>query len=227
MKPHSRLRRHRVKPVALAAAALALAALSPLTASRAGQDVSKSTPPPPPPASEPGTPFKLSGEFEIRESYIGDGEVRRDGRNTTLDEHSTLARLVFTPRTPIGFLRIGAEWERYSFGFSTANAPLPNTLQAISLVLGLDTRIGDSVLVRAEVQPGLYGTFFRHVGAKDFNAPFILGGTYFFNPDLQLVLGVSVHFDRKYPVLGGGGSALEIRAGLGAQRRAADAAPGI
>lgn len=182
-----------------------VALLFPLSV-RAGEDVSKSSPPPAPAPVEPThEPFKLSGEFALQESYIGDSEVRREGRDTTLDEHSTLLRFVLTPRTPIGYLRLGAEWERYSFGFSTNNAPLPNTLQAISLVLGLDTRLSESILVRAEVQPGLYGTGFRHVRSGDFNAPFVLGGTYFFNPDFQLVLGVSVNVNRKYPVLGGGG----------------------
>lgn len=186
--------------------AAALSLLLPLPG-RAGEDVSKAGPPPAASSAtpEPGQPFKLSGEFEFQESYVGDGEVRRGGRNITLDEHGTLARLVLTPRTPIGYLRLGAEWERYSLGFSTARAPLPNTLQAVSLVLGLDTRISESILVRAEVQPGLYGTTFQNVGMKDFNAPFVLGGTYFFNPDFQLVFGLSVHVDRKYPVLGGGG----------------------
>ena len=181
--------------------ALAATALLPLPG-RAGEDPGKASASTTTTTSES---VKPSGEWAVQESYVGDGEVRRDGRNTTLDEHSTLLRLVLTPRTPIGYLRIGAEWERYSFGFSTNNAPLPNTLQAVSLVLGLDTRISESILVRAEVQPGLYGTNFRNVGTKDFNAPFLLGGTYLFNPNVQFVLGVSVHFDRKYPVLGGGG----------------------
>ena len=35
--------------------------------------------------------------------------------------------------------------------------------------------------------------------------PFEIGGTYIYSPDLQLVLGVSVDVERKYPVIPGGG----------------------
>jgi len=35
----------------------------------------------------------------------------------------------------------------------------------------------------------------------NFNMPFLIGGTYIYSPNLQLVLGVSVDVERKYPVL--------------------------
>jgi hypothetical protein len=35
----------------------------------------------------------------------------------------------------------------------------------------------------------------------DFNLPFAVGGTYIFSPDLQLILGVGVDIERKYPVI--------------------------
>ena len=31
--------------------------------------------------------------------------------------------------------------------------------------------------------------------------PFVIGGTYIFSPNLQLILGVSVDVERKYPVI--------------------------
>lgn len=157
---------------------------------------------PPPPAPETPRRFPLSGEFEFTDSYVSDGDVRRDGRSHTLDEHNTEVRLVFTPRIPLGYLRLGVEYERYSFGLSS-QAPLPNTLQSVNLVVGLDTKFSDSILFRIEAQPGIYGTFFEHLSTGDFNVPFLLGGTYIFNPNLQVIAGLSVDVNRKIPVFPG------------------------
>src|SRR5205823_654090 len=33
------------------------------------------------------------------------------------------------------------------------------------------------------------------------NAPFIAGGTYIYNPNIQFILGVSVDVEREYPVI--------------------------
>jgi hypothetical protein len=40
--------------------------------------------------------------------------------------------------------------------------------------------------------------------------PFVIGGTYIFSPDLQLVLGVSVDVERKYPVVPAAGVRWKI-----------------
>jgi hypothetical protein len=96
-------------------------------------------------------------------------------------------------------LRFGAEWERFSFGVPDS-APLPDTLQSVNLVIGLDTQLSDSILIRVEAQPGIYNSGLDDL-SDDFNAPFVAGGTYIFSPNLQLVLGVSVDIERKYPVI--------------------------
>ena len=169
----------------------------------AGQD--KDAPAPVENTSATTDGFKLSGEFDVTQSYVGDADVRRSGRDISFDEYNSQARFVLTPRIPLGYLRLGVEWTRYSFGFSDSGSPLPNTLQAINAVVGLDTKFSDSILVRIEAQPGLYGTFFDHIDAKQFNVPFIIGGTYIYSPDLQFIGGLSVDIDRKYPVLPGAG----------------------
>jgi len=152
--------------------------------------------------------FFRSGEYLAEETYVADANVRR-GSQVIRDftESDTILRFVLTPRIKLGVLRLGAEWERFSFGLPNG-APLPNTLQSTSLVVGLDTQLSDSILVRFEAQPGLYGT--NHPEGSDFNVPFLLGGTYIYNPNLQFVLGVSVDVERKYPVLPGAGIRWKI-----------------
>jgi hypothetical protein len=125
------------------------------------------------------------------------------------DESNTEVSFVLMPRIAIGILRLGAGYERYSFGFDDG-WPLPNTLQAANLVIGLDTQFSDSILVRIEAQPGLYGEGFDDFEWDDANIPFVIGGTYIYSPNLQIVLGVGVDVNRKYPVVPGGGIRWKI-----------------
>ena len=152
--------------------------------------------------------FPFSGEFVVDETYVGNGDVQR-GQHVLRDfnENDILLRFVLTPRIKLGVLRLGAEWERFSFGFPDS-APLPDTLQAVSLVLGLDTQLSDSILLRFQAQPGFYGT--DNFESQDVNIPFVVGGTYIYSPNLQLVLGIGVDIERKYPVLPGGGVRWKI-----------------
>jgi hypothetical protein len=159
-------------------------------------------------ATPEASTFSFSGEYVIDETYVGNGDVQR-GQHVLrdFDENDILLRFVLTPRIKLGVLRLGAEWERFSFGFSD-RAPLPDTLQALSLVIGLDTQLSDSILLRFQAQPGFYGT--DNFESQDVNVPFVIGGTYIYSPNLQFVLGIGVDVDRKYPVLPGGGVRWKI-----------------
>src|SRR5207237_8205520 len=108
-----------------------------------------------------------------------------------------------TTRVKLGVVRLGFEYGQFSFCLSQ-NAPLPNTLQSVAAVIGIDTQFSDSILVRIEATPGVYSEAFRP-GSTDFNMPFEIGGTYIYSPNFQLVLGVSIDVERKYPVIPGGG----------------------
>ena len=149
-----------------------------------------------------------SGEYTADETYVGESAVSSGHRHVEdFDEHDIVLRLVETPRISLGVLRFGFEWEHFAFGFPT-KTPIPNTLQSASFVLGIDTQWSDSILIRIETQPGFYGT--NNLGWNDFNMPFIIGGTYIYNPSLQIVLGVSVDVERKYPVIPGAGFRWKI-----------------
>ncbi len=155
-------------------------------------------------AAEDSSSFgPLSGEYLLEETYVGEADVRRGHRVVNdFDESNSILRFIFTPRTSLGVLRLGMEWERFSFGFPSFTQ-LPNTLQSFNLVLGADTQFSDSILIRFEAAPGFYGT--NHVTGDTFDVPFLVGGTYIYNPNVQFVVGVSVDAERKYPVLPGAG----------------------
>jgi hypothetical protein len=151
-------------------------------------------------------PYRFSAEFTIEQAYIGGGDVQRGGRAVSdFDEYYSNLVFVYTPRVKFGILRLGAQWERYSFGFPNGGQQLPNTLQSVNSIVGLDTKYSDSLLFRLEAQPGLYGTSFDHLDGDSFNVPFVLGGTYIYRPELQFVFGVGVNVQARYPVIPGGG----------------------
>ncbi|MFN2477345.1 MAG: DUF6268 family outer membrane beta-barrel protein [Chthoniobacterales bacterium] len=163
-------------------------------------------------ATESVIPF----EFDVEYAHMGDGSVERGFRHVEFDENYYAARFIYRPRTPIGYLRLGVAYERFDFGvpdfifatpgptgFFFGRTQVPETLQSVSAVVGLDTKFSDSLLFRIEAQPGYYGT--NHLGSETFNVPVVIGGTYLYSENLQFIFGVSVNYERKYPVLPGGG----------------------
>lgn len=156
-----------------------------------------------PVSSEPSDP--IAYEFDVQAAYIGDGDVERGLREINdFDETNTLIRFLVLPSTKVGILRLGAEWERYDFGIP-GRARLPDVLQSVSIIVGLDTKFSDSLLFRIEAHPGYFGTDFDDFESEDFNSPFIAGGTYLYSSTLQFVFGVGVDIEGRYPVLPGGG----------------------
>ena len=147
-----------------------------------------------------GFPF----EFELEVGYTGRGEVARGFREANIDEDYVQARFVYTPRIKFGILRLGVGYERFGFGFDDPqHFELPGGLQSLSGIVGLDTRLGESILIRFEAQPGFYSS--TQLEGDTFRAPFILGGSYIVSDNLQLVVGVSVDYDRETPVFPGVG----------------------
>lgn len=142
-------------------------------------------------------------EFDVQGTYIGEADVERGSRQIdNFEEFNFLARFLILPRTPVGILRLGAEYELYDFDISES-AQVPSTLQSIAFVVGLDTKFSDSLLIRFEAKPGFYSA--DDFDGGDFNVPFLLGGTYLYSSTLQFVFGVGVDYESQYPVLPGGG----------------------
>jgi opacity protein-like surface antigen len=157
-------------------------------------------------------PLAQAGDwsYELNSNYSFVGGAKTDlgqfkgVKNGDVSEQSSLFHFVASPQLAEGvLLRLGTEWQRYSFGLP-ASAPLPNTLQSTSLVLGMDVQAFGSWLFRVETTPGFYSASNRFDG-NDFNMPFILGGSYIASPDLQWVLGLEVDVHNRYPVLPGAG----------------------
>ncbi|HEV2840488.1 MAG TPA: DUF6268 family outer membrane beta-barrel protein [Chthoniobacterales bacterium] len=145
----------------------------------------------------------LAFEFDFHGSFIGGADVKRQTLEITdFTEQNYLGRVLILPRTKVGILRLGAEYEIYDFDLP-AGVQVPNRLQSAALIIGLDTKLSDSLLVRVEAKPGYYSG--RDFEGQDFNVPFIMGGTYLYSSTLQFVFGIAVDLEAQYPVLPGGG----------------------
>ena len=142
-------------------------------------------------------------EFELRGSYIGETDFERGDREiNNLETWNGSGRFLVLPRTPVGILRLGFEYENYDFGIP-AGLQIPDRLQSLTAIVGLDTKLSDSILIRFEAKPGLYSG--DELESGDFSVPFILGGTYLYSSTLQFVFGVGVDYESEYRALPGGG----------------------
>ncbi len=138
-------------------------------------------------------------------SYSGNGNIKQGNRSLgDADSIHNHVNYVATFRvTEKIHGRAGFDWDRHSFGLPDGT-PLPNTLQQTSLRLGFDAELSDKWVMRLEASPGIYSDF-QDISGKDFNAPVILGFSYFVNSRLQWVFGLSADFRREIPVLPGAG----------------------
>ncbi len=149
-----------------------------------------------------GPSHPLGFEVEVQSSYVGGGSVEREGTDVDLDEWNFSGRVLILPVTPVGILRLGVEYTIYDFDVPD-NMQVPDRLQAATFIVGLDTKLSDSLLLRFEARPGLYSG--DELEGGDFDVPFILGGTYLYSSTLQFVFGIGVDFQGEYIVFPGGG----------------------
>jgi len=150
-------------------------------------------------APEPSK-LKTSYELDADTSFVGDASTHfGDGMHGDVSEERTRAHYIVAPQYNDGpIYRFGLAYQRYSFGFSRA-AAIPDTLQAENLIVGIDFELFNSWLVRVEADPGIYSDT-RVVGFRGFNVPFLIGGSYIVNADLQWVVGIDVDVNRQIPI---------------------------
>jgi len=144
-------------------------------------------------------PKVISQELDVSLGYVGKGRTLQD--NLHVGPISELnADVKYVASLPFNkdlLLRIGAEWQRFSFW--NPRAGVPDTLQQFNAILGFDYQLAEQWLMRAEVQPGLYGDF-RQFSWRSFDAPLTMGFVYLVDADLQWSFGLRVDVRSQYPV---------------------------
>ena len=181
-------------PLALTALCLALG----LPGLRAGteQDANSLTPVESGPTSIP-----ISQEFEMEGSFDGGVQTKqgnlRLGDATNINSHFDY---VVSPQVKDGvLLRFGIDGERDDFGLSNG-MPLPNTLESLNAIIGVDLALTDKILFRAELHPGIY-TDGVNITTDDIDVPVQFGATYLYSKNLQFILGGEIDLKSDIPFI--------------------------
>lgn len=194
----------------LPAAPWALAAF--LLVSGAGPSARAQTAGTPPPtvdrraaAFDPADDSRFRGEAEFSGGYAAGSAIHERG-NSLGDIDTTHGRVRYTATfIPGGNMNwsLGLDLQTLHFG-GVSGGPLPDGLYALSVPLGINWRWTDRLAFIAEVSPGIY-TDFESMTSESFNAPVLAGLTYSVNPDLLLVLQLSLDARRDVLLIGGPG----------------------
>lgn len=138
----------------------------------------------------------VSQEFDVGLGYAGHEATEVDPGS----EWSTSLKYVASRQVTKNLLvRLGAEWQRLSFP-SPRPSTAPSTLQQANAIVGFDYQLADQWLMRAELQPGIYGDL-GQIDSRRFGVPLILGFVYLIDTDLQWFLGLRVDLRSHYPVV--------------------------
>ena len=142
----------------------------------------------------------VSQELDIVLGSVGRATTLEDNLHVgPISELNTDIKYVISPQINRDLLlRVGAEWQRFSF-VARQHSTAPDTLQQANAIVGFDYQLADQWLMRVEVQPGLYGDF-GDVSWRGFDAPIKFGAAYLVDADLQWFFGMRVDARSQYPV---------------------------
>lgn len=138
--------------------------------------------------------------FQFEQGYVFESDLNHGGSFGKQDEIQF--ELEYGHRFLINgnwYAHVGFAYDRYDFG-STA-APVPNHLQALAGVFGVDYMRGKDVGAFFQVRPGFY--FQNDVGISSFDAPITLGRIFVVQEDkFYIFAGAYASFLRSgFPVL--------------------------
>jgi opacity protein-like surface antigen len=147
-----------------------------------------------------GEPIPVFHELDLELGAVGKGTALRDNLHVApISEQNTELKYVVSPQVSKDLLlRLGAQWQRFSFPDRQHQAA-PDTLQQGNAILGFDYQLGEQWLMRAEVEPGLYGDL-SQPSWRSFDAPIKMGFAYLVDADLQWFFGLRVDARSQYPV---------------------------
>lgn len=180
-----------------------LAACSVLIASsiQAGTEVNEKTAIAPDQTTTEPVPLDL---FNFQTAYVFESDLNHGGSHGKQDELQTAFE--YGHRIQLHdkiYLHLGVSYERYDFG--STDAPVPNHLQAIAGVVGIDIMHGKDVGAFIEFRPGFYTE--NDFGISSFDCEIAVGRIFVVQPEkLYLFAGAYAAFlSGGYPVYPLGG----------------------
>ena len=143
------------------------------------------------------TPIDL---FKFEQGYVFESDLNHGGSFGKQDEIQT--EIEYGHRIHVSgnlYVHVGLSYDRYDFG--STSAPVPNHLQAIAGVFGIDYMHGKDVGAFFQVRPGFYTQ--NDIGISSFDAPITLGRIFVIQEDrFYIFAGAYASFLRGgFPVL--------------------------
>jgi hypothetical protein len=137
---------------------------------------------------------------ELESSYVFESDLHRKvsfGDQYAIQNSFSYAHRFFL--TGHLYLHLGIAYDRFDFG--TTGAPVPDHLQSVAGVIGVDYMHNNDVGAFFQVKPGFYTQ--DDFGSASFDAPITLGRIFVLQPDrLYLFVGANASFLRgRFPVL--------------------------
>jgi hypothetical protein len=138
--------------------------------------------------------------IEVESSYVFGSDLHRRGsfgdQDAIQNSFSYAHRIFLSGHL---YWHLGVAYDRFDFG--TTGAPVPDHLQSIAVVLGVDYMHNDDVGAFIQVKPGIYTVDDFNDAA--FDAPITLGRIFVLQPDhLYLFAGANASFLRgRFPVV--------------------------
>ncbi len=138
--------------------------------------------------------------FKLEQGYVFQSDLNHGGSFGQQDEIQS--ELEYGHRFLINgnfYAHVGFAYDRYDFG--STGAPVPNHLQAMAGVFGIDYMHGKDVGAFFQVRPGFY--FQNDIGISSFDAPITLGRIFVVQEDkFYIFVGAYASFLRSgFPVL--------------------------
>ena len=124
--------------------------------------------------------------FRIRQVYVFESDLNHGGSLGQQDEIQS--EIEYGHRIQLRgntYLHLGFSYERYDFG--STKAPVPNHLQALAGVVGIDIMHGKDVGAFIEFRPGFYAQ--NDFGISSFDVPIALGRIFTLQPDKLYLFG--------------------------------------
>jgi len=145
--------------------------------------------------------------------FVGSGDFVKGGNSSTWENRFQMG--ILKPLNNLQWpnldgqwrLRLGAEWHRFDFNHDTS-LPVPNTLQSVAAVIGLEYVLDRQRVIILEAKPGFY--FEQDIYAGTFNVPIKLGAAYKITDTFALVAAVSYDGFRSYPIIPGIGFVWQV-----------------
>jgi hypothetical protein len=138
--------------------------------------------------------------FSFRTSYVFESDLKNDGnfgeQDVWQNQFEYSHRFLLTGNL---YLRAGLAYERFDFG--KTDAPVPDHLQSLAGVVGIDYMHGDDVGAFIQFRPGFYTE--NDFDSASFDVPTTLGRIFVLREDqLYLFLGArAALLSGRYPVI--------------------------